>query len=178
MAVQSASLELVRAAKDGDNLAFESLVEPLLDKAYRLAWGMLHDSSAAEDAVQEAAFKAWRKLSTLRDGADMRPWFLAIVANECRMALRTRWWGVIRGAMPDPRAESPESAVIQGLEIRDAIRRMAPPKRLIIVLHWYLDLPSAEIAAVLGISVHSAESRLVRATRELKNRMEANSGRP
>lgn len=81
MAVQPATLTLVQAAQRGDESAFELLLEPLLDHGYRLACAMLHDHSAAQDAVQEAAFRAWQKVAQLRDPDDMRPWFLTIVAT-------------------------------------------------------------------------------------------------
>src|SRR5947207_12410334 len=84
-------------ALQGDSDSFSRLIEPLLDPAYRLAAVMLADRSAAEDAVQEASIKAWRKLRQLRgDAQSLRAWFLSIVANECRMARRTRWFSVIR----------------------------------------------------------------------------------
>jgi DNA-directed RNA polymerase specialized sigma24 family protein len=54
---------------------------------------------------------------------------------------------------------------------------MDPAKRLVLVLHWYLDLPLDEIAVITGSSVHGVESRLLRATQELKRRMEAQRGR-
>jgi RNA polymerase sigma-70 factor (ECF subfamily) len=178
MALRSASLPLIQAAKQGDDSAFETLLEPLLDQAYRLACAMIHDHQAAEDAVQEAALKAWRKLSQLRDGSDMRPWFLGIVANECRSTNRSRWSSVIRTAIPEATEESAEDAVLAGVELRRALRSMDPAKRLVLVLHWYLDLPLDEIAAITGASLHGAESRLSRATQELKRRMEAHRGRP
>jgi RNA polymerase sigma factor (sigma-70 family) len=177
MATQPAALTAVKAAKAGDEAAFELLLEPLLGQAYRLACGVLHDPQAAEDAVQEAAFKAWRKLSQLREGSDMRPWFLAIVANECRSARRSRWWSVIRSVLPEPASEPPEEAIVAGVELRKALRAMDPDKRLVLVLHWYLDLPVNEIAAVIGISPRGAETRLLRATNELRKRMEAHRGR-
>src|SRR5215467_15682729 len=81
--------------------AFTAQLEVVLDPAHRLATVMLRDRSAAEDAVQEAALKAWRKHGQLRGGAEgFRGWFLSIVANECRMARRTRWWHVLRFAEP------------------------------------------------------------------------------
>src|SRR5260370_42696056 len=67
MAVQQASVTLVQAAKKGDESAFELLLEPLLDQGYRLACAMLHDRSAAEDAVEDASFKAWQKVGQLED---------------------------------------------------------------------------------------------------------------
>jgi RNA polymerase sigma-70 factor (ECF subfamily) len=177
MATQPASATAIQAAKLGDQAAFELLLEPLLGQAYRLACGLLHDHHAAEDAVQEAAFKAWRKLAQLREGSDLRPWFFAIVANECRSARRSRWWSVIRSVLPEPASEPPDEAVVAGVELRLALRAMDPDKRLVLVLHWYLDLPVDEIASTLGISPRGAETRLLRATNELRKRMEAHRGR-
>src|SRR6266853_4444847 len=87
-------------AAAGDASSFSQLIEPLLDPAFRLAAVMLADRDAAQDAVQEASIKAWRKLRQLRgDSRSLRPWFLSIVANECRMARRQRWWSVLK--LPD-----------------------------------------------------------------------------
>lgn len=83
--------EWLSAARAGDGRAFEALLNPVLDPAFRLAMVMLRDRAAAEDATQEAALKAWRKLDRFRPDADFRPWFLGIVANECRTARRSRW---------------------------------------------------------------------------------------
>jgi RNA polymerase sigma-70 factor, ECF subfamily len=177
MATQPASAIAVKAAKEGDETAFELLLEPLLGPAYRLACGLLHDHQAAEDAVQEAAFNAWRKLPQLREGSEMRPWFFAIVANECRSARRSRWWSVIRAVVPEPISESADDAIVAGVELRQALRAIAVDKRLVLVLHWYLDLPVNEIAAITGLSLRGAETRLLRATNELRKRMEAHRGR-
>jgi RNA polymerase sigma-70 factor (ECF subfamily) len=176
--VQPASIALVQAAKQGDDSAFELLLEPVLGQAYRLAGAMLRDHQAAEDVVQEAAFKAWRKLSRLREGSDMRPWFLGIVANECRSVRRSRWWSVVRSGEPEATSESPDETAIANIELRRALKAMDESKRLVLVLHWYLDLPMDEIAVITGISRRGAESRLWRATQELKRRMEGHRGRP
>jgi|SRR6266849_633008 len=171
MAVQTASMTLVQDAKQGDQVAFMSLLEPLLQPGYRLACGMLHDHEAAEDAVQEAAFKAWRKLSHLREGHEPRPWFLGIVANECRTVRRSRWWSVLKWPEADHAVDVPDS-VLSGIELRRALRRLDMNKRLVLVLHWYLDLPLDEISVITGISVHAVEGRLLRGMNELRRRME------
>jgi len=172
MATQPASVAAVKAAKEGDDAAFERLLEPLLAQAYRLAAGMLHDHEAAEDVVQESAFKAWRKLGQLREGAEMRPWFLAIVANQCRSLLRSRWRATVVYEEADSVTESSDEEVLARVELRRALRAMNEDRRLVLVLHYYLDLPLHEIAATIGISVRGAETRLQRATNELKKRME------
>src|SRR5258706_13217680 len=101
--------DLMARAVAGDSDSFAILLEPLLDPAYRLAAAMLADRSAAEDAVQEASIKAWRKLRQLRgDASSLRPWFLSIVANEPRLAPRQRWWSVIKLADPPASGSRPE----------------------------------------------------------------------
>src|SRR6202040_2466324 len=86
----TADPDLINRAKEGDRSAFDELIGPLVDQGFRLAYGMLHDREAAEDAVQEAAVRSWRKLGNVRPGSEMRPWFLAIVANQCRTIVRGR----------------------------------------------------------------------------------------
>jgi len=102
---------LVQEATGGDQHAFVLLVEPLLPAAYRLAVGMLRSESDAEDAVQEAVLKAWRHFSRFRRGSDLKPWLFTIVANECRIQRRSRWWSVIRwpGALEDQSAGRPRT---------------------------------------------------------------------
>src|SRR3954451_22455168 len=154
-------------ALQGDSDSFSRLIEPLLDPAYRLAAVFLADRSAAEDAVQEAAVKAWRKLRQMRgEESSLRPWFLSIVANECRMARRTRWWSVLKFAeVREPEsAEAPETYS----DLRQALLKLSPDERLPLVLHFYLDLPLDEVARTLGISPSAAKSRIYRAAKRLR----------
>jgi RNA polymerase sigma-70 factor (ECF subfamily) len=167
---QAANFE--QADNDGSDIAFQRLLEPVLEPGYRLACGMLHDPQAAEDAVQEAAFKAWRKLDQLRAGYGVRPWFLGIVANECRTVRRSRWWSVVKWAQLEEAADATGDDVLIGLELRRALRGLDEDKRLVLVLHWYLDLPLKEISMIARCSVHAAESRLHRGMHELRRRME------
>jgi RNA polymerase sigma factor (sigma-70 family) len=160
------------AAKPGNEVAFERLIEPALEPAYRLACGMLHDPYAAEDAVQESAVKAWRKLGQLRDVDRLTPWFLGIVANECRSARRSRWLSVLSWAEPARPQQAPDESILTGIEVRRALRALDHDKRLVIVLRWYLDLSLEDISSVTGSSVHAVEARLYRGMNELRRRME------
>jgi len=65
--------DLVARSKARDKHAFEHLLQPLIGPALRFAYGMLQDRAGAEDVVQEAALKAWRRLGNLRPGADSGP---------------------------------------------------------------------------------------------------------
>jgi len=158
-------------AVEGDPDAFASLIQPLLDPAYRLAAVMLADRTAAEDAVQEASIKAWRKFGQLRgDDRSLRSWFLSIVANECRMARRQRWWSVVKVA--DPPRESADPGAI-GSDLKEAVLRLPADDRLPLVLFFYLDLPVEEVARTLGVSESAARSRIYRAAGKLRAGLEA-----
>ena len=158
--------QVLARAVQGDADSFSRLIEPLLDPAYRLAAVMLADRGAAEDAVQEASIKAWRKIRQLRgEAASLRPWFLSIVANECRMSRRTRWWSVIRLAdVREPESQPGESYT----DLHRALLKLNPNERLPLVLHFYLDLPLDEVARTLRVSPSAAKSRIYRAAKRLR----------
>src|SRR5690242_5178786 len=159
---ETATAELVSRALGGDRSAFDQLLGPLIGRGFRLAYGMLHDPQAAEDAVQEAAIRAWSKLRNLRPGTEMRPWFLAIVANQCRTIARGRWWSVLRLDEQFGTSRAPDDEVIRGADMRAALRRLSPEHREVLVLHYYLDLPLDEVATIAGIPVGTAKSRINR----------------
>jgi len=169
-AVMQERPQTLARATEGDAHSFATLLEPLLDPAYRLAAVMLGDRSAAEDAVQEASIKAWRKLRQLRgEIGSLRSWFLSIVANECRMARRQRWWSVVR--LPDIRTAA-EAGVMSdepATDLKAALLRLSPDERLPLVLHFYLDLPLEEVARTLGVTTAAAKSRIYRAAKKLKS---------
>jgi RNA polymerase sigma factor (sigma-70 family) len=151
-----------------DAAAFVALVEPVLPAAYRLAVGMLRAPDQAEDAVQEAMFKAWRSFGSFRTGSEMKPWLLAIVANECRRQMRSRWWSVVRSGR-DPDSDRPAPDVdARHTDLRRALYRLPYDQRLVVVLRYYLDLSFEEVAAVLKISAKAAKSRTYRALERLR----------
>ena len=135
-AVQDAGLEY----------AFQELIEPWLDPAYRLATSLLLDRDEAEDAVQEAAVKAWRGLARLRDRERARSWFFAIVVNECRLARRRPWWKVVRVPSPPEAASGGADEHVASLDLTAALRSLPAEDRTALFLYYWLDLPLEEVA--------------------------------
>lgn len=156
--------DLLARAKAGDGRAFGELLGPSLEPGFRLAMTMLKDRTAAEDAVQEAAFKTWHKLHRLRDGADLRPWFLAIVANECRSVRRGRWWQVLRSDAVAPHsAAATEARWAERIDLDTALDRLDRQHLLALTLYYHLDLPIEEVARVFRCSTGAARQRIHRA---------------
>jgi RNA polymerase sigma-70 factor (ECF subfamily) len=146
-------------------------VAPLLEPAYRLAYGMLLDRAAAEDAVQEAALNAWRNLDRFRGDGDLKPWFFAIVANQCRSTRRGRWWSVLKS--DDLRAERADGAdsLAANLDLRRAMLQLKPSDRALLILHYAHGLTLEQTAAALGITLGAAKSRLHRMLRRLQDQV-------
>lgn len=169
---RTGELKLIQQAAAGSGAAFDALFGPLLDGAYRLALVMLRDPSEAEDAVQEAALRAWRKLPQLREATQIQAWFFAIVANQCRTVRRGRWWFTVRlPTLPDRPARM-EEGTIRGVDMAEAFRRLSREDRLALYLFFYIDLPLSEAATAMGISVPAARSRIYRALKRLRPGLE------
>jgi RNA polymerase sigma-70 factor, ECF subfamily len=162
---------LVARAKAGDRVAFERLLEPTIRSATRLAFAMLHDRSEAEDAFQEAALRAWRRLQNLRDGSRFQPWFIGIVANQCREVRRGKWWHLVRLADANPTARIDDSAWFEGEDLRRAMMQLPHDQRAAILLHFHLDMPLSDVATALGISQSGVKTRINRALKRLRPAM-------
>jgi RNA polymerase sigma-70 factor (ECF subfamily) len=150
---------------------FEARLQPLYAEAVRFAYGMLRNSALAEDAAQDAALRAWRSRHNLREDSDLRPWFLAIVANCCRDVWRSSWWrlgGASAHETSEPAAPSGGEHREAIYDLRDALRRLGHRDRLVIVLRYYLDLSHDDVAAVTGMQVTAVRARASRALRRLR----------
>ena len=100
--------ELVERARGGDAAAFAALVRDHEEIAFRTAFLITRNAADAEDAAQVGLTKAWRALPRFRRGAPLRPWLLAIVANEARN--RRRAEGRREGSRSARRTSFPRGA--------------------------------------------------------------------
>ncbi len=81
--------DLITRAQRGDAAAYEEIVQRYQQIAFRTAYVVTGSAADAEDAAQEGFVKAFRALDRFREGADLRPWLLRIVANEARNRVRS-----------------------------------------------------------------------------------------
>jgi len=168
IAVLGGDEKVLAAARTGDQASFGRLIEPHIAVGYRLAAAILLDAGQAEDAVQEASLRAWRSIGQLRSGAQVRSWFLTIVANRSRSMRGTRWWSVIR--LPESRLglPSPAEAVDRREDLSKALGRLSPDERAAVFLRFYEDMTSREVGEALGITATAARSRIHRALQRLR----------
>jgi len=169
--------ELVERARAGDGAAFAALVSNEEEIAFRTAYLIARNAADAEDAVQAALAKAWRALPRFRRGSPLRPWLLAIVANEARnrrrgagrrdaLALRAANEVPSGGAAPSP--EGSLLAAEQRRELLAALERLRDDDREVLSCRFLLDLSEAETAEVLSLARGTVKSRTARALERLR----------
>ena len=166
-----------------DASSFEAVVLPHLDAGWSLALHLLRDRTDAEDVVQESVLRALRYRHTLRDVADARAWFLAIVRRECasgRASARSRVETVPFDAAPplqlvDDSAAPDERAAHRLMAEQVAAAVDALPARLrdVVVLREAEHCTYEEIAQIMEIPVGTVMSRLSRARERLGTALRA-----
>ena len=136
-----------------------------VDRAYRLACLLLGDARDAEDATQEALLRAWTRLGSLADPAAFRPWFDRILVNVCRDRLRRR--SKVRFLPLESGAGATTVDPFRDLLARDealrALGALDADERTVVVLHYWADLPLADVAGRTGWPIGTVKSRLHRA---------------
>jgi len=151
-----------------DEAGFEHLVEPLMHRAYQIAFQVLGDCEAAQDAAQEAAVTAWQKLGQLR-GADPTGWFLRIALNKARAARRRRWFSVITsGSLPQAGSGDPTDGVADRLDLVAVLQKLSATDRITLILLHAMDMPHAQAATILGLTERGVRSRERRALERVR----------
>lgn len=168
----TAEVELICRARQGDNAAWEQLMYRFQQPVFRLVYLILGDGAEAEDTAQEAFIRAYLSLGQFDAKRPFRPWLLQIAVNLARNRQRSlgryldalrRWW------QAEPRQQPTESSEAQMLW--QAVQKLRPPAQEIIYLRYFLELSEAETAETLHIAAGTVKSRTHRALQELRKEM-------
>lgn len=167
---------LVERAKDGDADAFTQLVRASAPRLAGVAGLILRDPDRAQDAVQDALVAAWKDMRALRDPDAWDAWLRRLTVRACyRLAKqeRRRMHAEVAVIATDDSTRLPDGSA--DLADRDwvlaELGRLDIDQRSVIALHYYLDLPMREVAAILGIPFGTAASRLHRGLEAMRAAM-------
>lgn len=183
--------QLVKRAQTGDSEALEELVSRYDAKAYSLVYRMLGNREDAEDALQDTFLNVVRSLGRFEARSSFSTWLYRIAANAALTKLRKRGrqdrseaefledvYSVQKQAqqpatLPDW-SSSPDKALLSS-EMRqvldEAIDELPEVYRVVFVMRDIEQLPAAEVAEILGLSVPAVKSRLHRARMYLRNHL-------
>ena len=166
MTAQKQETWRVLRAQSGDRGALDELLEAVQEPLYRYIFRLVGERTLAEDILQEVFIRIYRKLRWLREPELFRPWAYRIASREAFKHLKRerRWREEIRDesilkAIP---AQAPEEGYAPELieHLPSLIERASPASRAVLILHYLNEMPLAEVAAVLGISLGTVKSCL------------------
>ena len=151
--------------------AFREYITQNQQAFYRLAYSYTKNSDAALDVVQDAIVKGIEKLHTLRNPAYMKTWFYRILVSEGLNYLRGK-----KVVSLDEYAESPLSAaedrdVAQDVDLYNAVQRLEPKLRTVVILRFFEELKFDEIAAMTQTNVNTIKSQVYKGLKLLKTQL-------
>ncbi len=179
--------DLIRAAQQGDQRAFEQLVRLHDQNVLRLALNMLRSPEDARDIYQEAFLRVYKNLHSFRFDCSFHTWLYRIVTNLCLDALRKRkvrreeTTVVETSEGPLDRMDSFEEARVDGdperqflsreleKKIQESLGELTPRERVVFEMRHYQGLRLKMIGEVLGTSEEAAKNCLFRATQKMRN---------
>ncbi|WP_019908475.1 sigma-70 family RNA polymerase sigma factor [Paenibacillus sp. HW567] len=117
-------------------------------KLYAIAYSYLRSEADALEAVQEASCRAWMKRKKLKNEQAFTPWLIRITINCCMDELRRK-----KRVVPVEKLEEKEAQEMRSsdrLDLERAMSRLKPKYRHVVMLKYYQDMTTAEIAKVLN----------------------------
>jgi RNA polymerase sigma-70 factor (ECF subfamily) len=144
------------------------------NKLYRVAYSWCHNSSLADDLVQETMLKAMKNVDNLRNQATLDTWLYRILLNNWHDYLRVQGRNVelydVGDESQQEHADNYQQSQIVG-RVRASVERLPMSLREVITLADFAGFSYAEIAEIVGIPIGTVMSRLYRARQNLKEQL-------
>ena len=150
-----------------DRERFISEIEACSGMLYRVAWSILRNNADCEDALQDAALRAWEKRGRLRDERFFRTWITRILINACYDTQRKRRRTVSIEEIAEPAVPPPDPTLAAALEA-------LPQKlRLPLVLCYAEGMSYAEATQALRLPAATVRGRIARGKEQLRKELDA-----
>ena len=166
------------ALEETSERTFERLYRRHRGDVYRFVLRDLRNPDDAEDVTQAAFLNAYRALQRGSEPEKPRAWLFTIAQNVTRRRFRSRAAHPYEVELDPDALVAPQSDGPSAAEIREALRRLRPNQRAVIVLREIGGLSYAEIAETLELSVSAVETLLFRSRRALREELAAAEEQP
>ncbi len=163
---------LIKQAKHGDAHAFGELYSLYATELYRFALYILKNTFDAEDAVQNAAVNAYRKMKDLKKEESFKSWFFKILYNECRKIIlsKPRLYEVPQDEMSVYDKEIPPDS--EKSDLLSLLDTLPQEQKAIVILSVFEGYTSEEIGKILGMKAGTVRSSLSRLLTKLRKQIE------
>jgi RNA polymerase sigma-70 factor (ECF subfamily) len=166
----------IEKAIAGDRMAFRELVLEHSRAMFRLAWRMTGEEASAEDIVQEAFVKAWRKLPDFRMEAGFRSWLHRITVNTSmdylRKQARRRRFEVQEPGFEPVEYGSDLPRQDRQIDIRQqtgaAMQNLSEKERSALLLRHFEGHSIQEISQMLGMTNGACKQTIFRAVKKMR----------
>lgn len=175
---QDEDSDLVALARNGDNLAFEKLYRRHRNRIYGLVWRLCGgDGALAEDLLQEAFVRAWKKLDSFRGEARFSTWLHRLSVNVALSDRRIRVKRLERetaleGTVERTAAGDKDVSADKRMDLEQAIAKLPERARTVLVLYDIEGYSHAEVAEITGMAVGSSKAQLHRARKLVRGELE------
>lgn len=162
--------ELVKQCLQGNNGAFDELVDRYQMTMYRTALSIVKDTEVAKDVTQNGFIKSWEKLDSFNSNYKFYSWLYRIIMNEALNKVRSEK-STENISPTETDGETPFHKVIRKEENRqlyEAIEALDQKFSSVIYLRHFEELSYKDIAEVLGIDEKKVKSRLYGARMKLR----------
>lgn len=165
---------LVLLAREGDQLAFETLYERYSDRICRYLTRMTGDDGVGCEITQEVFLKAWEVLVSLRDPSRFASWLYRIATNraynyqEHAKLLHMIPWDEYANRAETPSLAGPEEQVEEAELLKLALARVSPTYRPCLILYVVEEYSQHQIAELLQIKETSIGKYISRGKEELR----------
>ena len=160
---------LIERARAGDEDAFRMLMDRHRANAYAVALRITRSPADADDVTQQAFVRAWFALEKFRGDSSFGTWLHKIVARRALDRTAQMKSRESEQMPPDTISVSDESRdVILIRRVQKLMASLTPVQRAVVTLHYWDDLPVADVAAALRMPVNTVKTHLSRARKALR----------
>lgn len=167
--------DLVMRAINGDDAAFTELMDRHKIQMYKMAYSYLRNEDDAVEALQEVTFRAYRALKKIKNPDFFSTWLIRILLNHCMDVQKSKKRMVVDVGKIE------QTVVYQNhesIEIEQALKEMETKQRELLELKYFHELKITEIAELWQCPEGTVKTRLYKALKILKCKLEAKGDAP
>lgn len=150
-------------------MSLETAVETYRDMVFRLAYTYMRSATDADDVCQDVFVKLMRANQEFESQDHLRNWLVRVTINECKSLFRKPWR---RTEDIEQYVQTLAQPTSEHRELLVDVMRLPEKYRVVLVLHYYLELSCEEVAKLLNVPAATVRTRLARGRSKLKSVLE------